>query len=118
MRTRPIYRLSTWLLVMGLVAACAELGLVAPQSFEEKLTAGLASVTAARETTTALLEAKKISSDDAQHIQDQLRNARAGLDIARAMGRTDPAAATAKVTAIHTGLVALQSYLAAREAAK
>jgi len=61
------------------------------------------------------LEAKKISSDDAQHVLDQLRNARVGLDIARLMSKTDPAAATAKVTAVHTGLVALQQYLKSKE---
>ena len=57
---------------LGALTGCAELGLVAPQSFEEKLTAGLASVTASRDTTTSLLEAKKISSDDAQHVAAEL----------------------------------------------
>lgn len=115
MKTRPIYRPATWLFVMVLVAACAQLGLLVPQSFEEKLTAGVASVEAARNTTTALLDARKITSDDAQHIQDQLRNARAGLDVARAMGRTDQTAADAKLTAIQAGLKALQAYLASKE---
>jgi hypothetical protein len=115
MKTRVIYGSAAWLFVLGLLVACAELGLVAPQSFEEKLTAGLASVTAARDTTTALLEAKKISSDDAQHVLDQLRNARAGLDIASMMSKADPAAAAQKVTAIHTGLVAVQQYLKSKE---
>lgn len=102
------------LLILAGITACAQLGLLSPQSFEEKLTAATASVTAARDLTAVLIGKEKIGSEDGQHILDQLRNARAGLDIARAMARTDPAAADAKLTTIRTGLVALQAYLAAK----
>jgi len=93
------------------------LGLPVAVTFDEKLTAATSTVTALRDSTTSLLDAKKISSDDAQHIQDQLRNARAGLDIARGMGKVDPASANAKLTAVHTALMALQSYLDSKAAA-
>lgn len=103
------------LLILAGITACAQLGLLSPQSDEEKLTASVASVAAMRDMTTALLEARKISSDDAQHVQDQLRNARVGLDICRQMSKTNSAAANAKLTSIRTGLQALEAYLTAQQ---
>lgn len=105
----------TLLLVLAGMVACAQLGLLTPQSFREKLSAAVASVEASRSTTTMLLEAGRIGSDDAQHIQDQLENARAGLNIVRSMEKTAPATADAKLTQIRTGLVALEAYLKTKE---
>lgn len=97
-----------------LLAACAQLGLLAPQTLDEKITASVSTVTALRDVTTSLLNARKISSDDAQHIGDQLANARAGIDIVRSMKLSDPTAATAKLTTITTTLTALRAYLVAK----
>jgi hypothetical protein len=102
------------LLGLAVLVGCTTLGLPTAQTFDEKLIAAVSTVTAAREATTTLLNAKKLSSDDAEHILDQLRNARAGLDIARGMAKGDPVAADAKLTTIRTALIALQAYLASK----
>ncbi len=105
----------TYLFLLTILVACAQLGLVAPQTFDEKLTASLSTVTALRDSTLMLINAKKISSDDAQHVQDQLNNARSGIDVARTMSKNDPTGAATKLTSIHAALVALQTYLASKE---
>lgn len=90
---------------------CAALGLPSPQSFNERLAVGYASVTSARETATSLLNAGKISVGDAENVLEQTDNARAGLDIAREVHATAPDAANAKLTAVLTALKALEAYL-------
>jgi hypothetical protein len=61
-----------------------------------------------------LLQAKKISAEDAQNIQTQADTARAGVDISRKLCGTDPAAADNRLTAAVTILQALSTYLATR----
>jgi hypothetical protein len=100
------------LLLLG--AACNQLGLPTAQTFEERLTAGYASVEAINKGAKSLLDAKKISSNDAENILDQTRNARVGLDIVRAMAKTDPSSADAKLNAVRAGLTAAQAYLTAK----
>lgn len=98
-----------------LLSACAQLGIPKPETFNERLAVGYSTVTAVRQTATTLLQAKKISADDAQNVQNQADNARAGLDIARTISKTDLKAADAKLNAVHTALTALQSYLATKK---
>lgn len=107
-------RLSQYMLaiLLSLASACAQLGLPTAQTFNEKLAAGYSSVTAVRDTATTLLVAKKISPDDAQNVQNQADNARAGLDIARSAHAVNATAADAKLTQVMAALTALQSYLA------
>ena len=100
-------------LLLTLAAACAQLGLPTPQTFSERLAVGYVAVTAIRDSATKLLVAKKISADDAQNVQNQADNARAGLDIARKLADVD--AANAKLASVQAALVGLQSYLAARK---
>src|SRR5947199_352402 len=98
-REDDVYRnISFFLLCLtaALAVACAQLGLPTAKTFDEQLTASVSSLTAAREATTALLNTKKISSEDAEHVLDQLRNARQGLDLARTMALQNPAGANAK----------------------
>ena len=102
-------------ILLSIAASCAQLGMPTPQTFNEKLAAGYAAVTSARETATTLLVAKKITADDAQNVQNQADNARAGLDIAKKLSALDPDAANAKLTAVSTALIALQSYLASKK---
>lgn len=109
-----ILRRSQWMFAVVLLAACAQLGLPTPQGFNEKLAVGYGTVTQVRETATALLQQRKISSDDAVNVQASADVARVGLDTARALHASDPAAADAKLTAIKTSLTALTTYLAAR----
>jgi hypothetical protein len=102
------------LFVIALLAGCAQLGLPTAQTFEDKLTAGYALSTAVKDTATSLLNAKKISADDAQHVLDQTRNAKHGLDVARALSKTDLNAADSKVVAVRAALEAVQAYLKTR----
>jgi hypothetical protein len=103
------------LLLLALLVGCQAVGLPQPQDFNDKLTSGYATVTAINDSATKLLTAKKIAPDDAQHILEQTRNAKAGLDIARIAHRTDPTGADAKLTSIRTALSALNGYLASKE---
>lgn len=102
------------LFVLFMVASCAQLGLPTAQSFEEKLTAAYATVESVNKTATSLLNDKKITSADAQHILEQTRNARAGLDVARSLRKADPTGADGKLTAMRTALTALQAYLTSK----
>lgn len=101
--------------LLYLAAGCAQLGLPTPQTFNEKLAASYSAVTAARDTAITLLTAKKIGADDAQNVQNQADNARAGLDIARKIHATDADAGNAKLTSVQAALTALQSYLATKK---
>ena len=101
-------------LLLFIVAACAQLGLETPQTPEQKVAAGYATATAINQSATSLLNAKKISSADAQHVLDSTRNARAGLDIAKTIAKVDPKAADAKIQTQLAILNALNSYIASR----
>jgi len=101
--------------LLYLVAACAQIGLSTPQTPDQRVAAGYGTAAAINQSATALLNSKKISSDDAQHVLDSTRSARAGLDIARGMTKTDPKAADAKIQAQIAILNALNAYLASQQ---
>lgn len=103
-------------LFLAFIVGCAALGLPTPQSFNEKLLAGYSGVTTVRAGGDALIVAKKISSADAENVQKQADNVRAGLDIASSM--SDPALAAAKLNSTLTILTALQAYQAYLETRK
>lgn len=105
---------SLFLSALILVSGCAQLGVPPAQTFNENLVVGVASVTAVRTTATTLLQAGKISPDDAQNVQDQANNARSGLDLARAIARTNPQGAADKLSAVSAVLQTLQGYLATK----
>jgi phage terminase large subunit-like protein len=100
--------------ILVLLTACATLGVSSPQTFNEKLAAGYSTVTASRDTTATLLTSGKLTAADAQNVQQQLDNARTGLDLARQVHATDPAAGDAKIDAVVTALTALQAYLSTK----
>lgn len=101
-----------------LLVACASLGLLSPKTFEDKLTAAVATHTAAANTVALLLNQKKISSADAENIQAQLVELRKGLDIARSMGKVNPVSAENKLASITTALTAIDAYLTATSSGK
>ncbi len=109
----PVQRTTAFLLLAFLVG-CASLGLPTPETFKERLAAGYVTVTEVRNTTTALLQSGKINAEDAQNIQNQCDNLRAGLDISRSISGTDLTAANNRLTAVITALTALQAYTATR----
>lgn len=96
------------------LTACETLGIAQPQTFNDKVAVAYGAVTQARTTTTQLLEAKKISADDAQNVLTTTDVARVGIDTARKMHTADPKGADSKLNAIRTGLTALIGYLATR----
>jgi galactitol-specific phosphotransferase system IIB component len=102
------------LFLLYFVSSCAQLGLETPQTPDQKVAAGYATAAAINQSATALLNAKKISSDDAQHVLDSTRSARSGLDIARTMTKVDPKGADAKIAAQIAILNALNAYLASK----
>lgn len=101
------------LALLWMAAGCAQLGMPIPQTFNERIATAYASVSAIRDTATVLLQAKKISPDDAQNVQTQADNARAGIEIARKI--LDLESANAKLSSVQAGLVALQAYLATKK---
>ena len=99
--------------LITLVSACASLP--TPDTFNQKLAVAISTVTAVRSTATTLLQARKISADDAQNVQTTADTARAGIEVARTLSKVNMAAADGKLTAVTTTLQALQSYLTARQ---
>lgn len=105
-----------WLFAMAtMLAACAQVGIPTPDTFNQRLAAGYATTTAVRQTAADLLNAKKIDVADAENVLKSTDAARTGLDVARTLSKTNLAAADSKVTAIHTVLTALSTYLAGRK---
>lgn len=113
--TRRLTILITVTALLFGVASCETLGLPKPETLSQQLATSYGTVSSVRQSATTLLQAGKISADDAAHVQAQADNVRAGLDIARSIGRTDPKAGQDKLTAVRTGLVGLQHYLVAKE---
>lgn len=104
---RPI-----WVFFFLFLASCAQLGVESPKTFNEKIAVAISTVTAIRQTATTLLVAKKITPEDAQNVQTQADNARAGVEVARMAGSP---AGEAKIQQVQLVLQALQAYLAAKE---
>lgn len=94
---------------------CAGIGVVSPTTFNEKLAVAYGTVTEIGVTTSTLLKAGKIKSDDAQNVHDQAVHAKTGLDIARSMSSIDITSASGKLEAIRTVLTALTTYLATKQ---
>lgn len=105
------------LAVVAMLTACAQLGLTQPETFNQKLAVAYGSVTEVRNTALTLLVQRRISTADAQHVQQAADGARAGLDIARDEHAINPAVAEAKLNALRSTLTALSTYLTARAAA-
>jgi len=100
---------------LAVVPGCGALGVPAPESAQERIIVTMSTVTGVREATLTLLTAKKITAEDAQNVQRQADNVRAGVVIAQSMLATDPAGADAKIQQIQAMLIALQAYLATKE---
>jgi len=109
-------RNALWAITMvAMLSACAQLGVPTATTFNERLAVGYGTVTTVRQTATTLLTAKQISADDADNVLKTTDTARAGLDVARTLSGTNLTAADQKLTAIHTVLSALSTYLATRQ---
>lgn len=105
-----------WLATVLALAGCQTLGIPQAETFNQRLAVGYVGVTTARQTALTLLQADKIGTDDAQQVQQQADNLRAGLDVARSLRASSPQAADSKLTATLAALQALDAYLKTRGA--
>lgn len=110
MKTLRITLFSILLFLPG----CETLGLSKAETFNERAAVALGTITTVRQTATTLLNEKKITADDGQNVLTQTDTARAGLDIARTLNKSNPQAANAKLDAVRKVLTGLQAYLASR----
>lgn len=101
---------------VGTISGCATVSAPAPQTLSQRLAVTITAVTAVRQTTLALLQAKKITPEDAENIQTQADTVMTGAKVVQTLAAFDPPAAEAKLVSTRSVLVALQSYLAIREA--
>ena len=101
-----------WLLV--LLSACAPIGVSAPQTFDERLAAGIATAFAVRTSSVALFRQGLMSADDAQRVQAQADTAREALEAAKELHATDRAAGDARLAAETAALQRLQMHLNSR----
>lgn len=103
-------------LLLSILAACAALGVPAPETFSEKVAAAQVTVTSTRVAATQLLNAGKISVQDAKNVQAAADAGNAGIDLAIQLSKTDPSAASAKLTSAMAVVTAVQVYLTAQGA--
>lgn len=101
--------------LLALFVACV--AVPRPETFNQRLAMAYGTVTALRDTTTALLKAGSIDATDAANVQAQADAARTGLDIARMLSAGDLSTANARLTASQATLQALQVYLQSRHSA-
>lgn len=99
-----------------LLVGCAAFGVPTAETLPSRVAVGIIAVTEVRNQTLFLARAGKLSKEDAENLQKQADNVRAGLEVARTLFITDPAGADAKLQQTRMVLVALQQYLLAKEA--
>lgn len=97
-----------------LLTACAAMGIIKPESLDERLAAAYSLNTAIREGVNASLNSGALSSDEAQKALDDTRTARQGLDVVRTLSKNDPASADTRLELLEAGLQALRSRLIAK----
>lgn len=123
MKTRSIFA-AAWLAlafataVVGTlgVSSCATIGIHAPESFNERVAAGYATVQAIADSTSLLLDSGDITADDARNIHTQATTAKEGIDIAVQIHQSgEITTAEGRLQAIITGLAAVQTYLRSKK---
>lgn len=102
------------MIATSLMSGCAVLGLSSPETFNQKLIVAYSTITGINNTATNLLNLRVISADDGENVLKSTDAAKAGIDVARVIQRTDSTAADAKLNSIRVALTALQTYLATR----
>lgn len=99
-------------LLLVLLTACASMGLVTPQSFDERLSYAYDQHTAALQSITTAVNAKEMSGKDGQAVLAIADNARLLLDAARvATTSGDTATAEGRLLLATNVLRELTSYL-------
>lgn len=102
---------ASWTLC-AVLAGCASLGLVQPQSFEERLGAAYTTNTAIREAAANSLASAALSSEEGEYALAQTREARKLLDATRLVARGgDITSAEGRLELVTKGLTLLRTYL-------
>lgn len=102
--------IATALLFLG----CAQLGVTAPATFNQKEAAAHVTIEGIAKTALSLHQAGKLSEADRSNIVATLRSAESGIDVAKLVAKTDPAGGLTKLDASIAVLTALQAYLATK----
>lgn len=103
------------LAVVFALAACAQLGLNTPDTTAERIAAAKATATQVVTTTTTLLNAKAISSLDAENALRVTDAAMGGITTVQTLLVQDPVAANQRLAMITATLGAVQVYLASKQ---
>lgn len=101
---------------LTVLAACATVGVDAPQTFNQKAAAAQITVTAVRSSALSLLNAGKISVADAKNVQASADAGNAAIDLALLTSASDPTAAGGKLASAIAILTGVQGYLALKGA--
>ena len=104
------------LAIASLAIACADLGVSAPATFNQKAVAAHQTVEGVAKLSLSLYQAGKLAETDRTNIVATLRSAEQGIDLATIASKTDPAAGMTKLNASIAVLTALQTYLATKGA--
>lgn len=100
------------LYILLLLAGCAQLGLQAPQTFDQKLAYAYGTHTAVQNAAAGALNAKEISSDEAKQVLKLADESRVLLDAAGAASSAgDISSADGKLLLATSILTQLQAYL-------
>lgn len=111
-----LQRFAAWCAFLFLMAACAQLGIKTPQSFNERAAAALSTVTASRNAALALLQQKSITAVQAQRINNDADVARALIDDAIALHEVSAPAGETKLEAAQQTIRMLRALVHATEA--
>lgn len=98
-------------LTVMVVSGCAQMGVQAPQTFDERVAAGYVTAAGLVQVTDTLLAADKITIADAKAVSAQLDNAKLALDAAAKLHGQNPLEAQDKLSASILLLQQLQTYL-------
>lgn len=97
--------------LLVLLSACQTLGVPQADTFNKRVIVANSIVEQSANTVSTLVSAGRLSHEDAQRSLDRVRDAAAGIDVARQVLPDDPAAADAKLSAVIAALNALNLYL-------
>ena len=98
------------------IAGCAQLGVQAPQTFNQKAVAAHGTVEGIAKTALTLYQSGKLSDSDRANVVSTLRSAEQGISLATIVSKTDPAGGLTKLDASIAVLTVLQTYLATKGA--
>lgn len=98
------------------IAGCAQLGVQAPKTFNEKALAAYGTVEGIGKQAFTLRQAGKLSDADRDNVVDTLRSSLQGIELAGIISKTDPASGLTKLETSIAVMSALQAYLAKKGA--